>query len=162
MSELIKRNYKIFLFVFVIFLLIKCGNPALIDNSINVDESNWNVDQKLKIDIDIDDTISTYNFYINLRNTTEYKNSNFFLFIKTIFPNGQIAIDTLECILADNQGKWLGKGNDKIKDNKILFKKDAIFPMKGKYKFEIEHAMREKSVEGIKTVGLRIEKNKSR
>jgi gliding motility-associated lipoprotein GldH len=128
----------------------------------NVDENSWDVNQKLKIDINIDDTSSTYNFYINVRNTADYKYSNFFLFIKTTFPDGKTAIDTLECILADISGKWIGKGNDKIIDNRILFKKDAIFPAKGKYVFEIEHAMRDKIISGIKSVGLQIEKNKTR
>jgi hypothetical protein len=37
----------------------------------NVDENSWDVNQKLKIDINIDDTSSTYNFYINVRNTAD-------------------------------------------------------------------------------------------
>lgn len=162
MKTLIKRSIKISLFFLIIVLFIKCGNPALIDKSMDVNESSWEVQKKLIVEVNIDDSLSTYNFFVNLRNTTDYKYSNFFLFVKTIFPNKQTAVDTLECLLADNQGKWFGKGNDKIKDNKILFKKDAIFPMKGKYVFEIEHAMRETSISGIKSVGICIEKNKTR
>jgi gliding motility-associated lipoprotein GldH len=143
----------------LIILLFSCGKSPLIDKSMEVSETAWDVKDNFKIELIVDDTISNFNFYINIRNTTDYKNSNFFLFIKTIFPSGEIAIDTLGCFLADNEGKWLGKGNGKIKDNKILFKKDAIFAMKGKYVFEIEHAMREKQISGIKSIGLRIEKN---
>jgi gliding motility-associated lipoprotein GldH len=127
----------------------------------DVSETAWNVNDKFKADIVVEDTSSSYNFYINIRNTTDYKNSNFFLFIKTKFPNGQQAIDTLECLITDGEGKWLGKGNGKIKDSKILLKHAAIFPMKGSYQFEIEHAMRDETISGIKSVGLRIEKNKN-
>lgn len=162
MKDVIKKITNVFLFFIIIFLFIKCGNSSLIDKNMDVNENAWDMNQKLKIVVNINDTSSTYNFYVNLRNTTDYKYSNFFIFIKTKFPNGQIAIDTLECILVDNQGKWYGKGNDKLKDNRILFKKDAIFPMKGSYVFEIEHAMRDKNISGIKSIGLCIEQNKTR
>ena len=159
MIQLIYNRSSFLFFALFIFLTVSCGKPPLIDKSMEVSETSWDVKEKLKVEVQIDDTISSFNFHINIRNTTDYKNSNFFLFIRTTFPNGQIAIDTLGCYLADNEGKWLGKGNGKIKDNKILFKRAAIFPMKGKYTFEIEHAMREKQVSGIKTIGIRIEKN---
>ncbi|MCX6230343.1 MAG: gliding motility lipoprotein GldH [Bacteroidetes bacterium] len=146
----------------VIVITISCGKPPLIDKSMDVSETAWNVKDKFKTEVLVDDTISSYNFYINVRNTTDYKNSNFFLFIKTTFPNGQKAIDTLECIITDFEGKWLGKGNGKIKDSKILLKQHAIFPMKGSYQFEIEHAMRVETVSGIKSIGLRIEKNNTK
>lgn len=162
MKSLLKKTYQLLLFSLLLTSLTYCGQPALVDNFMDVNENAWDVSQKLKTEIIIEDTLSTFNFYINIRNTTDYNYSNFFVFIKTIFPDGKIAIDTLECILADNQGKWLGKGNSKIKDNKILLKKDAIFPMKGKYIFEIEHAMRAKVVTGIKTVGFAIKQNKKR
>ncbi|NVN93890.1 MAG: gliding motility lipoprotein GldH [Bacteroidetes bacterium] len=159
MIQLIYNRSSFLFFALFIFLTVSCGKAPLVDKSMDVNETAWDVKEKLNIDVRIDDTISTFNFYVKIRNTTDYKNSNFFLFIKTTFPNGQIAIDTLECILADNQGKWFGKGNGKIKDSRILLKKNAIFPMKGKYIFEIEHAMREKVTSGIKSIGFRIENN---
>ncbi len=158
----ILNKISVFLMIALLtVLLYSCNEPPVIDKSMDVNETAWDVKENLKVEVQIEDTISSFGFYVNVRNTTDYKYSNFFLFIKTNFPDGEIAIDTLECILADNQGKWYGKGNGKIKDNKILFKKAAIFPMKGKYLFEIEHAMREKQISGIKSIGFRIEKNKN-
>jgi gliding motility-associated lipoprotein GldH len=153
--------HKTIYILIITFITISCSKPPLIDKSMNVNESAWNVKDKFNADIIVDDTLSSFNFFINIRNTTDYKFSNFFLFIRTKFPNGQKAIDTLECLITDGEGKWLGKGNGKIKDNKILLKQHAIFPMKGSYQFEIEHAMREDNISGIKSIGLRIEKNKN-
>ena len=119
MIQLIYNRSSFLFFALFIFLTVSCGKAPLVDKSMDVNETAWDVKEILNIDVRIDDTISTFNFYVNIRNTTDYKNSNFFLFIKTTFPNGQIAIDTLECILADNQGKWFGKGNGKIKDSRI-------------------------------------------
>lgn len=144
--------------IIIIAGFIACTKPPVVDVVLNTDENNWDLNKKLKTEINIGDTLTPYDFYIYVRNTTDYKYSNFFLFIKTTFPNGQVAIDTLECLLADKEGKWFGKGRGKIRDNKILLKKNAIFQMKGLYKFEIEHAMRSKSISGIKSIGFKIEK----
>jgi len=159
MRNFIYKISHFLLIALLLLLVVSCSKPPLIDKSMEVNETGWDVKEKLKVEVQIDDTISSFKFYVNVRNTTDYKSSNFFLFIKTTFPDGEIAMDTLGCFLADNEGKWLGKGNGKIKDNKILFKKAAIFSMKGKYVFEIEHAMREQKVSGIKSIGFRIEKN---
>jgi len=80
------------------------------------------------------------------------------LFIKTVFPNGKFSNDTLECVLADEKGKWLGTGLGDIYDNQIPFKRNVRFPMAGTYRFEIEQGMRTETVPLIMDVGLRIEK----
>jgi len=155
-----RRFIKFSILTFILFSLLFCTKPPLLDVILDTNESGWDVTKKLITEINIEDTLSPHVFYIYVRNTTDYKYSNFFLFIKTTFPDGKIAIDTLECLLADKEGKWYGKGKGKIRDNKILLKKNAIFPIKGLYKFEIEHAMRTKTVNGIKSIGIRIEKSK--
>ena len=99
-----------------------------------------------------------YNFYINIRNTTNYNYSNVFFFIKTEFPNGQYSLDTVEVFVADLDGNWLGKGMGDNKDIQILFRKRGRFPMSGNYNISFEHAMRKEDLVGIKALGIRIEK----
>ena len=48
-----------------------------------------------------------------------------------------------------------------IKDNQILFRKRGRFPMSGTYNFTFEQAMRDKQLEGIKSVGIRIVKDEN-
>jgi gliding motility-associated lipoprotein GldH len=78
--------------------------------------------------------------------------------VKTTFPNGKFSTDTLECILADEKGKWLGKGLGDIYDNQIPFKRNVRFPQAGTYVFEIQQGMRSDNIPLIMDVGLRIEK----
>jgi gliding motility-associated lipoprotein GldH len=96
--------------------------------------------------------------YINVRNAGGYQFSNLFLFVKTTLPKGQASIDTVECNLATPEGKWLGSGLGDIYDNQILYKKNIRFLFSGKYKFEIEQAMRINPLPMIMDVGIRIEK----
>jgi gliding motility-associated lipoprotein GldH len=108
--------------------------------------------------VDITDTINPCNVYINVRNASDYPFSNLFLFLETRYPNGAFSKDTLECVLADGSGKWLGSGSGDIWDNQILFKKNVVFKQKGKYYFNLEQAMRLQNLPQILDIGLRVER----
>ncbi len=114
------------------------------------------MDYAAKFDVEVTDTVSLFDFYINLRNTVDYKYSNFYLFLNTTLPDGMAARDTIELMLADRSGKWLGKGFGKYRDNQMLVRAGLQFPMAGNYVFEIEHAMRDTLLTGIGSVGIRI------
>jgi len=76
--------------------------------------------------------------------------------MNTKFPNDNMSRDTLEFILADIEGKWLGKGWGSVKENSILISSDMRFPLAGTYEFKIQQAMRQDTLKGIKNIGIRI------
>ena len=63
-------------------------------------------------------------------------------------------------MLADEKGRWMGDGMGDLWDNRILFKKDFVFPHSGHYRFELEQAMRMDPLPGILDAGIRIEQAK--
>ena len=81
----------------------------------------------------------------------------FYIFFTTEFPNGYVATDTLGCILSDPFGKWKGKGNGRIKDNRFLFKPKVCFHQKGIYRFTVQQAMRDDNLKGIANFGITVE-----
>ncbi len=154
-----KRKIKqLVFFLFASILFFSCDRARIFEKNQDIPETGWKADNVLKFDVDIKDPATPTNFYINVRNADGYPYGNIFLFIKTKFPNGKMSDDTLECILADEKGKWLGNGLGDIYDNQILFKKNVRFPIAGKYTFEIQHAMRSDVIPLIMDVGLRIAK----
>ncbi|HET6227235.1 MAG TPA: gliding motility lipoprotein GldH [Bacteroidia bacterium] len=146
------------LFTGLIFLLTGCDDKRIFEENKDIPDNNWNVNNKVKLNVSIKDISTAANFYVNVRNADGYPYSNLFLFIKTTFPNGKFSTDTLECVLADERGKWLGKGLGDIYDNQIPFKRNVRFPLPGVYTFEIQHGMRTETVPLIMDIGLRIEK----
>lgn len=122
-----------------------------------VDERGWNLSDKLFYDVEVTDTVGYFNFFIDVRNTVSYPYSNTFLFINTTFPDGSVACDTLECPLADVDGRWLGKQSGHYVSNRYYLRKGVRFPMSGKYRFAIAHGMRDTNIVGIKNIGLSIE-----
>jgi gliding motility-associated lipoprotein GldH len=149
-----------FLIVFIPCLaLLSCDRNGVYDENINTQKNSWSETNTAQFQVEVKDTISSHNIYVNIRNTTDYSNSNLFLFITTTSPAGFTKLDTLECFLADEQGKWLGKGFGYIRDNRILYKRNIRFPLKGSYKFDLKQAMRTEELKGIASVGIRVERN---
>ena len=159
-----KIFFSIKSFLLISFLIIlffsSCDSNRVFDENFSFENANWDRYKTVSFKIEILDTISQNQFFINIRNTTDYKYSNLYLFITTQLPDGNISKDTIECILADINGKWLGNGLGSLKENNILLKNDLVFPEKGTYIFEFEQAMRVEILQGIADIGIRIEKLK--
>ena len=141
----------------VTLFLSSCGKSAFFEENQHIASDTWKQGDTLYYKVLVTDTTHYFDFYLNMRNSTDYRYRNLYLFINTKFPGGGIARDTVECILAAADGKWYGKGMGDIKDSRILFKKAVRFPHAGTYLIGIEQAMREKRLVGISDVGLRIE-----
>lgn len=96
--------------------------------------------------------------YVNLRNSVDYSYSNIWLFLTIKPPKGQTVADTVEFVLADPSGKWFGNGYGKLRDNKLLYRRNVYFPATGVYTITVQHGMRTETLEGIYDVGIRLEK----
>jgi len=153
------KKYKHYYFLFLVLLMASCNTGVFYDQNNEVDPDGWEQDKTEKFTVDIQDTLTAYDFYLNLRHTTDYKYSNIYFFITTEFPDGRMARDTIECMLADNKGKWYGKGSGKIKDNRILVRRNVLFGFPGKYTFSFEQAMRERRLKGVTDIGIRFEES---
>ncbi len=154
-------NRNLFLFIAAIGLLCfttGCNSGSVVQEKFTIPSGEWNIKQGFVAKVNISDTQNPYNFYLNIRNGGNYPYSNLHVFVTTTFPNGKKAIDTVNCTLADKSGRWLGSGMGDLIDNRIMYKFNRKFPLKGKYLFTIQHAMRDTMVPAIFNVGLSIEK----
>lgn len=149
---------SLLVFASVLFLITSCDPSRVFEENKKIDNYNWDQNNPLVFLVSVDDTVNNHNFYINVRNAGYFNFSNLFLFINTRFPGGQIVRDTVECMLAAPDGRWLGDGMGDIWDNRILFKENVRFPQKGEYRFELIQAMRINPLPGIMDAGIRIEK----
>jgi gliding motility-associated lipoprotein GldH len=105
----------------------------------------------------IHDSLQFYNFYIDVRNTTDYPYQNLYLFFTTQFPDSTVYVDTLNCILCDAYGRWTGKGSGQIRENRFVLKSKVRFPQKGDYTFSAQQAMREIDLKGITDFGITLQ-----
>jgi gliding motility-associated lipoprotein GldH len=154
----IKKFFIAACILLIAVLFQSCDRNRIYEHNVQISDQLWDSTEKVVCEVDVKDTLSPTTFYINVRHADGYPYSNLYMFIRTDFPNGKKALDTLECILADESGKWLGKGLGDIYDCQIPFKRRVRFPMSGKYIFTLQQAMRVDKLPLILDVGLRIEK----
>ena len=148
-----------FLSFIAISLLNSCDPNRVYEKNIKIPDGIWHRDNVVRFELRIEDTISSHNLYVNIRNTSFYPMSNLYLFIRTTAPSGHSVKDTVEVILADDRGKWLGSGLGDIWDLQQLYKQNVRFAQQGEYRFEFEQAMRAEKLPFILDVGLRVEKS---
>ncbi len=147
----------VYILIVLMLGLTACTNDSF-DKRTVIPEAEWRQEDRVAFDVDINDTLSGYEFGIGLRHLENYRYSNLFVFLHTRMPNGNVTHDTIECTLATPEGKWLGKSSGSMRDMIVPLNENLRFPLTGTYHFEIEQAMREPVLKGISDIGLYIEK----
>jgi gliding motility-associated lipoprotein GldH len=154
------KNHRYYFFVFIFFAgaFVSCDRNVVFEENVKIPENRWAQNNIVTLSTDIIDTIHPHNIYLNVRNAGGYQFSNLFLFFTTRTPGGKAERDTVELMLADASGKWMGDGLGDIWDNRLPFRMNFLFPEKGTYTFTFEQAMRVDPLPQIMDIGLRIEK----
>jgi len=89
---------------------------------------------------------TSYNYFINilLRNTTSYEYQNIIFFNHHYFNNNFIETDTIDILLAENDGRWIGGNIAESNLIEILYTYNKkSFYEEGEHYFKLELAMRE-------------------
>ena len=134
---------RILLF-FLVVGFVSCQNENKKEVYHSFNNNTWNTDSIVSFELDNIDTTSSHDLYLMVRHTTNFKFQNLFLF--TNFENQQ---DTLELLLSEKSGRWLGKGFGEIKELKIRIKENINFKENQDQIFSVEQAMRYEDLEKI-------------
>lgn len=155
----INRLPSIFLLIFLLILL-SCNSNVVFTNSRAMADETWKLMDIATFKVPIKDTINSNNVFFTIRNGASYPFRNIYLFVSATSPDGKKITDTLQYNLADEKGKWYGKGFGDIHELKLPYKSNVYFPRKGTYEFRIQHGMRTENLKGVYDFGLKIEKIK--
>jgi len=144
---------------FLILTILSCDKQKVFEQFHSISDFRWKSTEPVNFNVNISDTLSSHNVYISIRNSGQYEFSNLYLFVTAISPDGSQIRDTAEIILADDHGKWLGKGSAAVYTSYYPLRTNIRFPVRGIYRFNIEQGMWMKELEHISDVGLRVEKS---
>lgn len=155
---------KYLLLITTLVTLVSCGGESVyFEKNNQIDNKTWAIDDKQEFDFTVTDTAQFYDFFFNVRTTSNYEYSNMYVFYKLYFPNGKSLTDTAQFILADPTGKWLGKSvSGSLIDNSILFSTKRSFPFEGEYTFSVQHGMRNNALNEVSDVGFKIKEHKNK
>jgi gliding motility-associated lipoprotein GldH len=155
------RGITRFSFVLImtcLLLLLSCKSRVIYTNSVAMAGETWKLMDVTDFKVPVTDTVNSNNVFFTIRNGSSYPFRNIFLFVSTTSPDGKKITDTLQYNLADEKGKWFGKGFGDIHELNLPYKSNVFFPLKGTYEFKVQHGMRVEDLKGIYDFGLRIEK----
>ena len=143
--------------LFVLFLLSSCMNSS---ENVQIKNLNGNWDKKTeqKFDFKIEDAQNPKNIIFVVRNNNDYPYSNIRLFVNfTDLKSKKKITDTLNYVLAQPNGEWIGKGFGDTKETLFQYKLNYKFPQNGDYSIGITQAMRVDILKGIEDLGVKIE-----
>lgn len=150
---------KVWAYILLVFLILtSCAEDnAVIDERFDFNDNTWPHSQKIAFEFEMEDTVSMHDILILFRVNTDYRYSNMYVFMDTEMPNGQKDTDTLQFILADPTGNWLGNRIGNTIEYEIPVSKGVKFPASGAYQFHFTQGMQDDDLEHVMDFGIRVE-----
>ena len=134
-----------------------CSEPPVLAETRDIDLAGWESAESAVFHWDIQDTLRRHDVLLDIRHSQTYPYSNLYVFLTYRFPNGKSRVDTVECTLADEHGRWRGSGFGDLVDQRFMLNEGVRFPVKGRYGLEVQHGMRQDPLPSVANVGLRLE-----
>ncbi len=143
--------------VMLLALCTSCDPGMVYDQFKTTDNGTWTWNDVGVFEFEMNDTVSLHDVYLQVRHTVEYPMSNLYMFVLVKGPSGQFFRDTVNMVLAEPDGSWIGEGTGKLRELRLLYRKQTKFSESGIYSISMEQAMR-KSGLPVTDVGVRIER----
>ena len=96
---------NIFIYLIIVILFFSCESEK--KHFYSFPDSSWNSQQIVKFDITTEDSTQVRISNISIRHTTSYKYQNIIFFLHHIYKENIISTDTIELLLAKDNGKWI-------------------------------------------------------
>ncbi len=147
-------------------VFVSCNDNLVKSEYRATEGGSWSKDKTFEFTFSAVDTVQKHNLFITVRNDATFPYSNLFLITELEAPTGETVKDTLQYEMALPDGTWLGKGYGSIKENKLWYKENIVFPVSGVYNLRLSQAMRKNGsvngvadLKGITDVGFEIERS---
>ena len=150
------RNNIIPAIALLAVITLSCDRNTVFSGNYRISDEKWSMYDPVSYACTITDTISTHDIKFSLRTSTEYPYRNIYLFIVTTFPSGTTVTDTLHAMVADEKGRWLGRGAGDLRELSIPYKSNVWFPETGEYHFRVAQGMRDTVLRGVYDLGMKI------
>ncbi|MFZ1808171.1 MAG: gliding motility lipoprotein GldH [Cyclobacteriaceae bacterium] len=151
---------RIFLVLIPLLVLFSCDLSRVNEQQVDFSEKAWLVQDKPQFEFDIKDHTQNYNLYYTVRNSLDFPFSRLFVnYSLTDSTNTQLRKDLLSTYLFDQKsGKPFGdSGIGDLFDHRFPIVTNYHFDKPGKYSITLEQFNRLDTLQGILSVGIRVE-----
>ena len=124
----VKKTSLFVLSAVLLSLLSGCSDDNVhFEEYYAIPDQDWYQRNQVTFEFDIPDTEQRYDLYFNLRHNKAFEWKNIWVFLTFEVPGGQMDRDTLEFVLQDGQGRWLGTSSGDLRDGSFLFKTNTRY-----------------------------------
>ena len=142
-------------------LFFSCTEDRYYEHNQDFEDRIWNMEETAEFEFEIDSIELPYQIKLNVRNTMDYTYRNLYIKYELSDSTNLIEDKLLNIDLFEpKSGKPYGERQSDIYAHQLILQDSVFFPEKGKYKIGLKQYMREKKLEGMVSVGLRIEQLK--
>jgi gliding motility-associated lipoprotein GldH len=155
----------ILLLVTVCTIFVSCNTLDVYEKNTSVPGYQWQYSFQPGFGFTITDTAAFYNIFIVLRHTDAYKKNNIWLGIGTQMPgDSMVKYKRFDFSLADDARGWEGIGMDDIWEVRkpVVTDGPVKFNKPGLYHFTVAQIMRENPLPDVMSVGVRVEKTRTK
>ncbi|MDX1627774.1 MAG: gliding motility lipoprotein GldH [Fulvivirga sp.] len=151
-----KPTYFIF---FTLLAFFSCDNERLYEKNVDFDKRIWLEDSAVQLNFVIPQNDLGYDLYFNVRNTNTYPYHNLYIRYELADSTGKLLTEDLVnyFLFHEKTGEPYGAGLGDIFSHQFLLIDDYEFPYTGPYQMKIRQFMRQDSLKGIISAGLRVE-----
>ena len=144
------------------FCLLSCSRNEVFFDYLPIGSAGWLETDTLVFNPVIDDSLSTYNLFLEVRNDNRYAYQNLWLYIDGLQGADIVAPfpPPFEVLLANEFGKWHGKGFSIVYELSVPYLQGVRFSHAGEQRITIRHGMDNTPLVGIKSIGFRVVKSK--
>ena len=158
-SRIRSQKLKGIIAALICSLFFSCENEALYDQYQAIDKTTWEKDKEYYFTFEVEDISVPYDLTLKVRNNNMYPYQNLWIFCNEEQPIGPLRRDTIECVLADEFGKWYGHGIS-LYQSSFPIHTQYKFPHAGQYTFSFRQGMRDDALKGIQEIGFSVSPSK--
>lgn len=148
------NSYIILLFT---LSLASCQCNTKYHSYCSTSTGGWHKGDTLSYEIPSNLEKGEYIIEVGIRHSGIYKYKNIWIEVANNFTNSKkIKCDSIQLILADKEGNWLGKGISGLYQKDSLLTKKFTVTNSNKAKISVRHIMRDKNLPGIRDFGIKL------
>lgn len=151
-------NGRLLLLLAFALLFTACLENRVYEKNQAIQDAVWPWGKTYDFQVQITDTLTPYNLYINTRHSARYPKSNLWIKVRTSYPSGQMLENRIELNIAEADGSWTGICSGDICFVSQLIGANKRMPESGTYLFSFEQDMRDSLLTELLDIGLKIER----
>ncbi|MBS1505264.1 MAG: gliding motility lipoprotein GldH [Bacteroidetes bacterium] len=149
-----------FIVAIFVFFIIGCDSKRVFEDNAEFKDRSWKINQPVKFDFQISDTVKKYNVLLNVRNSIDYPFARLFVNYELKYQDStSLSKKMISGFLFDQKtGKPFGtSGIGDIYDHQFPVLENYAFKKIGTYSMRIDQFMRMDTIPGVLAVGVRVE-----